>query len=96
MTNRASIKLAPARSLGRKWRDADGSGDAFGAENRSGVVSKGRRVDMMPTMPLAADRGNGRIAAELRKLIGEMSRANHLWGAPHIYGELLKLGFTLA
>jgi hypothetical protein len=25
-----------------------------------------------------------------------MSRANHLWGAPHIQGELLKLGFTLA
>src|SRR5262245_29119393 len=40
--------------------------------------------------------GRPRIAAELRKLIGEMSRANHLWGAPHIHGELLKLGFTLA
>jgi hypothetical protein len=25
-----------------------------------------------------------------------MSRANHLWGAPHIHGELLKLGFTIA
>jgi hypothetical protein len=25
-----------------------------------------------------------------------VSRANHLWGAPHIHGELLKLGFTLA
>jgi transposase InsO family protein len=37
-----------------------------------------------------------RTSAELRKLIGEMSRANHLWGAPHIHGELLKLGFTLA
>src|SRR5262249_29130463 len=24
------------------------------------------------------------------------SRANHLWGAPHIHGELLKLGFTIA
>jgi hypothetical protein len=32
----------------------------------------------------------------LRKLIGEMSRANRLWGAPHIHGELLKLGFTIA
>jgi hypothetical protein len=40
--------------------------------------------------------GRPRISAELRKLIGEMSRANHLWGAPHIHGELLKLGFTLA
>ena len=25
-----------------------------------------------------------------------MSRANHLSGAPHIHGELLKLGFTIA
>jgi len=40
--------------------------------------------------------GRPRISAELRKLIGEMSRANGLWGAPHIHGELLKLGFTIA
>jgi hypothetical protein len=25
-----------------------------------------------------------------------MSQANRLWGAPHIHGELLKLGFTIA
>src|SRR6266853_801830 len=37
--------------------------------------------------------GRPRISAELRNLIGAMSRANHLWGAPHIHGELLKLGF---
>ena len=40
--------------------------------------------------------GRLRISAELRNLIGAMSRANHLWGAPHIHGELLKLGFTIA
>jgi hypothetical protein len=40
--------------------------------------------------------GRPRISAELRKLIGEMSRATPLWGAPHIHGELLKLGFTIA
>src|SRR5262245_302723 len=40
--------------------------------------------------------GRPRISAELRNLISAMSRANHLWGAPHIHGELLKLGFTLA
>jgi hypothetical protein len=40
--------------------------------------------------------GRPRISAELRKLMGEMSRANRLWGAPHIHGELLKLGFTIA
>ena len=31
-----------------------------------------------------------------RTLIGEMSRANALWGAPRIHGELLKLGFEVA
>jgi len=36
--------------------------------------------------------GRPKVSAELRTLIGEMSRANPLWGAPHIHGELLKLG----
>src|SRR5262245_17202439 len=40
--------------------------------------------------------GRPRIWIELRNLIGTMSRANHLWGAPHIHGELLKLGSTIA
>src|SRR5262245_20500865 len=40
--------------------------------------------------------GRPRISAELRNLIGAISRTNHLWGAPHIHGELLKLGFTIA
>jgi hypothetical protein len=40
--------------------------------------------------------GRPRISAELHNLIGAMSRANHFWGAPHIHGELLKLGFTIA
>src|SRR5262245_6512693 len=31
--------------------------------------------------------GRPRIPADLRNLIGAMSRANHLWGAPHIHGE---------
>jgi hypothetical protein len=35
--------------------------------------------------------GRPKVSAELRTLIGEMSRANALWGAPRIHGELLKL-----
>ena len=31
-----------------------------------------------------------------RALIWRMSRDNRLWGAPHIHGELLKLGFVVA
>jgi hypothetical protein len=40
--------------------------------------------------------GRPKISAGLRTLIGEMSRANPLWGAPRIHGELLKLGFEVA
>jgi hypothetical protein len=40
--------------------------------------------------------GKPKVSIELRALIGEMSRANPLWGAPHIHGELLKLGFEVA
>jgi hypothetical protein len=40
--------------------------------------------------------GRPKVPAELRVLIGEMSRANALWGVPRIHGELLKLGFEVA
>src|SRR5262245_58742283 len=43
-----------------------------------------------------ANRLAGRESRPSCDLIGAMSRANHLWGAPHIHGELLKLGFTIA
>jgi hypothetical protein len=36
------------------------------------------------------------MSAELRTLIRRMSIENKLWGAPHIHGELLKLGFVVA
>src|SRR6059036_1428934 len=41
-------------------------------------------------------RGRPTISAELRGLIRRMSRANPLWGAPRIHGELLKLGLTVS
>jgi transposase InsO family protein len=40
--------------------------------------------------------GRPRIAADLQALIRQMSVENSLWGAPHIHGELLKLGFVVA
>ena len=40
--------------------------------------------------------GRPKILAEVRALIREMSRANPLWGAPRLHGELLKLGIHLA
>ena len=39
--------------------------------------------------------GRPTVALEIRKLIGEMSIANPLWGAPRIHGELLKLGVDI-
>ena len=40
--------------------------------------------------------GRPAISGELRALIRRMSLDNPLWGAPHIHGELLKLGFVVA
>jgi putative transposase len=40
--------------------------------------------------------GRRRVSREIRDLIRQMSRANPLWGAPRIHGELLKLGFDVS
>jgi putative transposase len=40
--------------------------------------------------------GRPKTSAEIRALIRQMSRANPLWGAPRIHGELLKLGIESA
>jgi transposase InsO family protein len=40
--------------------------------------------------------GRPQINSDLRALIRRMSVENVLWGAPRIYGELLKLGFAVA
>jgi putative transposase len=40
--------------------------------------------------------GRPAVPREVRDLIRQMSRDNALWGAPHIDGELLKLGITIA
>ena len=40
--------------------------------------------------------GRPAVAAAIRDLIQRLSRANGLWGAPRIHGELLKLGINVA
>jgi putative transposase len=40
--------------------------------------------------------GRPRISREARELIRQMSKANPLWGAPRIHGELLKLGIEIS
>ena len=39
--------------------------------------------------------GRPAVPTEVRELIGMLSRENRLWGAPHIHGELLRLGIHL-
>ena len=39
--------------------------------------------------------GRPAVSKEVRELIRTMSRENPLWGAPRIYGELLKLGIQI-
>jgi putative transposase len=40
--------------------------------------------------------GRPEVGEEIRELIRKMSRANSLWGAPRIHGELLKLGIQVS
>ena len=40
--------------------------------------------------------GRPKTPRETRDLIRKMSIANPLWGAPHIHGELLKLGIVVS
>ncbi len=42
----------------------------------------------------AGECGRPRVSREVRDLIRKMSRANPLWGAPRIHGELLKGSVT--
>jgi len=49
------------------------------------VVSKAPRVV-----------GRKRISKEVRDLIFRMAAGNPTWGAPHIHGELLMLGFEVS
>jgi putative transposase len=40
--------------------------------------------------------GRPRVSRDTRELIRQMSRANPLWGAPRIHGELIKLGIEIS
>jgi transposase InsO family protein len=41
-------------------------------------------------------KGRPAITPDIRELVRKMSRANPLWGAPRVHGELLKLGIEIS
>jgi hypothetical protein len=89
----AALFCADLSASGRM--DRDPAGDTIAAIERwpiDAAVAVAIRIAERSRKPV----GRPRISADLRNLIGAMSRANHLWGAPHLHSELLKLGFTIA
>jgi hypothetical protein len=56
-------------------------------------VKRPKLKRLIDSSGLALDR---RLPPEVRELIRTMSRANPIWGAPRIHGELLKLGSDIA
>ena len=44
----------------------------------------------------AGKKGRPSISREVRELIQKMSRANSIWGAPRLHGELQKLGINIS
>ena len=40
--------------------------------------------------------GRHQISREIRDLVRKMAKANPIWGAPRIHGEMLRLGFEVS
>jgi hypothetical protein len=64
--------------------------------NRPALAPSRYHFDLEISVTWSLARWRPRIALETRQLIREMARANFLWGAPRIHGELLKLGITVS
>src|SRR2546422_4025141 len=64
------------------------------ARDRGAVAPSG--LQALLGMEESTPTGSARDWDGVRDLIGRMSRANPLWGAPRIHGELLKLGLTVS
>ena len=62
----------------------------------SAVASKRVSSCSGSSSPDAKAPGGLRPVAEIRDLILKMAKANPLWGAPRIHGELLKLGIEIS
>jgi len=64
--------------------------------NRPALAPSRRRFDWEISITRRWRGGRPGIALETRQLIREIARANFIWGAPRIHGELLKPGITVS
>ena len=76
----------------RRWRNAPADGATWHGRR---VASPPVRVAVAMAFDALASRSPSH-RSQLRALIQKMHRANRLWGAPHIHGELQKLGIEIA
>lgn len=63
---------------------------------KSATVVRWHRAGFRLYWHVRSRAGRPRADREIRDLIRQMSRANPLWGAPRIHGELLKLGIEVS
>src|SRR6516164_5621367 len=64
---------------------------------RNGDLLASKRVPLvLETEESAGRTGKAAIDWEVRELIGKMSLANPVWGAPRIHGKLLKLSIEVS
>jgi|SRR6516164_4965655 len=83
--------VLPSR-VWRRWRNAPADGATWHGRR---VASPPVRVAVAMAFDALASRSPSH-RSQLRALIQKMHRANRLWGAPHIHGELQKLGIEIA
>src|ERR1700674_1005252 len=81
--------------LSRVWCDWRSALDIFTPATAIAWNRKGFRLFW--TWKIRHGRARRRaVSREVRDLIRRMSRENPIWGAPHIHGELLKLGIEIS
>ena len=80
--------------LSRLWEELAEFSAGGAARDRRAVAPSG--LQALLGMESRHRQGRPAIGTEVRDLIRRMSRANPLWGAPRIHGELLKLGLTVS
>src|ERR1700687_5902215 len=81
--------------LSRVWCDWRSALDIFTPATVSAWHLKGFRI-VWTWKIRHGGAGRPAVSREVRDLIRRMSRENALWGAPHIHGELLKLGIEIS